>query len=73
MENDVLPLINQDEIEFIHIDIEESDELVNKYGIRNIPVLIFLEDGNELARLVGNVGKDKIIETIEEKFNSSAI
>lgn len=48
------------------IDIEENEDLCEKYKIKNIPVLVFLdENDNEIDRLVGNVPKN----TIEEKIN----
>lgn len=36
--------------EIIDVDIEESDELVQKYNIRNIPVAILLDDEGEVLR-----------------------
>ena len=36
------------------VNIEEDvDDLSLKYGVRNIPTVIALKDGNELARFVG--------------------
>lgn len=47
------------------VDIEENEDLCLKYNIRNVPVLVFLdENDNEIERLVGNLPKNKIEETI---------
>lgn len=45
-------------------DIEENTDLTEKFGIMNIPTVIFLKDGVEVGRQVGiaakNVYQDKI-------------
>lgn len=54
------------------IDVDEEEELVSKYNIRNIPVLVYIDDeGNELKRLVGAVSKQTIIDTYNELRNSN--
>lgn len=43
-----------EDVEIVSVNVEENDELVEKYGIRNLPVLIKLSDsGEELSRHVG--------------------
>ena len=45
-------------------DIEENEELTDKFGIMNVPTVVFLKDGKEVDRVVGlamkNVYQDKI-------------
>lgn len=45
-------------------DIEENDELTEKFGIMNVPTVVFLKDGKEVDRVVGlamkNVYQDKL-------------
>jgi thioredoxin 1 len=47
-------------------DVEEDDELAAEFGIRNIPTIIFMKDGEIVDKLVGAVPKAKL----EEKFKS---
>ncbi|MBQ2129263.1 MAG: thioredoxin [Prevotella sp.] len=47
-------------------DVEENDELAAEFGIRNIPTIIFMKDGEIVDKLVGAVPKAKL----EEKFKS---
>lgn len=48
-------------------DVDEHEDLVEKYNIRNVPTLIFVDDAdNELKRLVGAVTKQKVIDTYNE-------
>lgn len=45
-------------------DIEENDELTERFGIMNVPTVVFLKDGKEVDRVVGlamkNVYQDKL-------------
>lgn len=41
------------EIKVTRVNIDEDEELVEKYGVSGIPCLVFLKDGEEKAREVG--------------------
>ena len=68
----IIEEISQDErfkeIEFSEIDIDNDEDLLTeKYGIRNIPTLIMLNDeGEVMKRLVGMLPKEKIEQEILE-------
>ena len=47
-------------------DVEESEELAAEFGIRNIPTVIFIKDGEIVDKLVGAAAKQKF----EEKFEA---
>ena len=47
-------------------DVEESEELAAEFGIRNIPTVIFIKDGEVVDKLVGAAAKQKF----EEKFEA---
>lgn len=48
------------------VNVEESEELVDKYKIRNIPVCILVNDeGKEYTRFVGITKSDVINKCIE--------
>lgn len=50
-----------------YIDAEESDELVEKYNIKSVPVLIFLDNnGTEQSRLCGFQSGDTILSKYKE-------
>lgn len=40
-----------------NIDIEKDMETAIKYGVRKVPLLIFLKDGEEIHRVSGNMSK----------------
>lgn len=49
------------------INVEENEELVDKYSIRNIPVCILVNDeGEEYTRFVGITRADTINKYLEQ-------
>lgn len=46
-------------------NVDESEETPLKYGIRNIPTLIYFKNGEPVERSVGAVVKSKITETLD--------
>mgnify|MGYP002627442357 CR=1 FL=1 len=50
----------------INVDNDEMESVVSKYNIRNIPVMIYLKNGEEVKRVVGLVSADEIYKTINE-------
>jgi thiol-disulfide isomerase/thioredoxin len=59
-------------IEIEPIDCTENEELVEKYGIVSLPVLIILDDNdNIIKRFDGITQLDNIKKTIEEYERSS--
>ena len=44
-------------------DVEEDEDLAMRFGVRNIPTVVFLKDGKEVDRSVGLVPR----QVLEEK------
>jgi len=47
-------------------DIEENDELVSRFGIRNVPTVLFIKDGTVVDKQVGAAPKT----TFEDKIKT---
>ena len=47
-------------------DVEESEDLAAEYGIRNIPTILFIKNGEIVDKLIGAQSKAKF----EEKFEA---
>jgi len=47
-------------------DVEEGDEVASEFGIRNVPTILFLKNGEVVDKLVGAAPKAKI----KEKFDA---
>ncbi len=41
-------------------DVEENDDIVAKFGIRNIPTIVMLKGGNVVEKQVGAATKDAL-------------
>ncbi|MFR9533453.1 MAG: thioredoxin [Rikenellaceae bacterium] len=46
-------------------DVEENDDIVGKYGVRNIPTVIFLKGGQLVDKQIGAASKDAFKVKIE--------
>ena len=47
-------------------DVEENDDIVAEFGIRNIPTILFFKNGEVVDRLVGGQSKS----AIQKKFDA---
>ena len=47
------------------IDVDENDDVVSRFGVRNIPTLLFFKGGQLVDKLVGGVPKAQIQTRIE--------
>ena len=55
-----------DSIQLVKINIDENQETPVKYGVMNIPTLLFFKDGKEVDRVIGAVPKSKLEQKIED-------
>lgn len=46
-------------------DVEDNDEIVARYGVRNIPTIVFIKDGQTVDKQVGAVSKEVLKAKIE--------
>ena len=51
----------QGQINFDKIDVDTNTELSAQYGVRGVPSLVLVENGNEVSRLVGAQTKETIL------------
>lgn len=49
-----------DDIKVVKIDVDEEEELANKYGVISIPTLIVIENGEVINKSVGVISKEEI-------------
>ena len=54
-------------INFVHVDVEESDDLVQMFQISNVPTTMFINsDGENFVRKVGLMHEKAIIAEIDK-------
>lgn len=47
------------------VDVDNNDEITSKYGIRNIPTILFIKNGEVVDKQVGAAQKAALVEKIE--------
>lgn len=50
------------------MDVDENNEVVGEFGIRNIPTVLFFKEGKMVDKIVGATSKDKFVEKVESLF-----
>ncbi len=51
------------------VNVDEQNELAEKFSVMSIPTVVILKDGAELERVMGFVGKDGYIKLIDKYLN----
>lgn len=51
---------DNDNIKVVSINIDEEDELAEKYEVSSIPCLVLFDKGKEIKRNIGLISKDEI-------------
>lgn len=51
---------NNDNVKIVSINIDDEDELAEKYNVFSIPCLVLFDKGNEVKRNIGLISKDDI-------------
>lgn len=49
-----------EQVKFVKVDVDESENLARKYGIQAIPNLIIFKDGQAVDQITGFTGKGDI-------------
>jgi thioredoxin 1 len=52
-------------VEIYKIDVDECEKTAKNFGVMSIPTLVLLKDGKEVARNVGLLNQDALIDFIE--------
>ena len=48
------------------VDVDDNNEIVAEYGIRNIPTVLFFKGGEIVDKQVGASGKEAFVEKIDK-------
>jgi len=58
-------IANENNINFIKLDVDKHSEIAREYGVMTIPTIILFKDGKEVKRHTGFMSKDQLIEFIK--------
>ena len=50
----------QDEVSVVMVNVDEHSDIAQKYGVRSIPTILYLEEGVEKARSIGLTDVNKL-------------
>ena len=54
-------------IEHQSIDVDENEELTEKYNVRSVPTIVVLDkDDNEIGRFIGSRTKEQLLEELKK-------
>jgi thioredoxin 1 len=56
------------QVKIAKVDVDESNQVAQQYGIRSIPTLLMFKGGKVVEQLVGAVPKAKLEETIKKQL-----
>jgi len=48
------------------LDVDNNQETAQKYGVRSIPTLLFIKDGEVREQVVGALPKDQLVARLEK-------
>ncbi len=61
-----------EQVQFAKVNVDESPEIANRFGIRSIPTLVMLRGGKELDRVVGVRSLDDLARFVEGHLSMAA-
>ncbi len=57
-----------DKVKIVKINVDEQEELSEKFKVESMPTLILFKNGQELNRIVGVKDKESIVEAIKSEL-----
>jgi len=50
------------------VNVDHNPEISSKYGIRSIPTILFMKDGEVVDKLVGAVAKEVLADKLDAQL-----
>lgn len=73
---EVVPLLEElqpeylDKFGFYYVDVEEEKNLYQRFSLKGVPQILFFNEGEYQAKLVGAIDEDQVIDKIAELLES---
>ncbi len=55
----------RDDLIIAKVDVDTSPGIAMRYGVQSIPTLILFKEGEETARVIGAMSKDRLLKQLE--------
>ena len=59
-------------VRFLKLNVDENQQVPQRFGIKGIPTLVFFDGGREVERMVGAAGKDALSRVIDKYVKVAA-
>ena len=56
------------DVQFYKLDVDENNETAEKFGVRSIPTVIFLDNGSEADRVMGFQNEESLKQKMKSVF-----
>lgn len=66
---DQMDELYKDRIVVAKVNVDENPSIATRYGVRNVPTILFFKEGQVLDKLVGSVPKNQMIQKIEAQIS----
>ena len=60
-----------DEVQFAKLNVDDNQEMAQRYGVRSIPTIGFFRNGEAVGAVVGAYPKEALQEVIEQVKNET--
>ena len=60
------------QVKFVKLNVDENQQVPQRFGIKGIPTLIFFDGGSEAERMVGAPGKESLARIIDRYVKVAA-
>ena len=55
-----------DQVELYKLDVDENEQTAKQFGVMSIPTLVLFKDGKEVAKNVGLMSQEAVVDLINE-------
>ena len=55
-----------DQVEIYKLDVDENEQTAKQFGVMSIPTLVLFKDGKEVAKNVGLMSQEAVVDLIDE-------
>lgn len=65
---DQMDALYQGKVRVTKINVDENPGIATKYGVRNVPTVLFFKNGQISDKLVGAIPKNQMVQKIESQI-----
>ena len=60
------------QVKFVKLNVDENQQVPQRFGIKGIPTLVFFDGGSEAERIVGAAGKESLARIVDRYVKVAA-